>query len=77
MIENPFDVPVWTDFWYLVYRAKILQLPDYYQLINVPCDSDCDSCVDKYNCPDSPSFVDPTGFNPEEEEPWELEDYGY
>jgi hypothetical protein len=68
--ENPFDIPVWNDFWYSVYRA----IPDYSGLINVPCDSDCDSCVDKYNCPDSPSFVDPTGFDLEEEEPWNQED---
>jgi hypothetical protein len=24
--------------------------------VNIPCDGECDGCVDKYNCPDSPRF---------------------
>lgn len=35
------------------------------------CDGDCDACVDKLNCPDSPSFVDPRETELNDEEDWE------
>jgi len=37
-----------------------------------PCDGDCDSCPDKYNCPDSPGFEDPFDWEDDYlDDPWE------